>query len=126
MVVGAVITDGVIIQRLTESRIAHVARILYILSMSLEKLCCCYENLQHPARYFLSITAYRESDEIVYFEYLFFIIGNDSACNGIRARIYVDPAQDIVVKFFDRYWERAGACGRRSGEGKCAGFTDRI
>ena len=124
MILGAVITDGVIIQRLTdsvwvgldsvlnESRIAHVARILYALRTSLEKLRRYYENLQPTSipsvgtRYFPSITAYRDGDEIVHFEYLGYL-ENDSSCTAIRARTCTEPSRDIVVKFVDRYGERA-------------------
>ena len=109
MILGAVITDGVIIQRLTdcvwvgldsvlnESRIAHVARILYALRTSLAKLRRYYENLQPTSipsvgtRYFPSITAYRDGDEIVHFEYLGYL-ENDSSCTAIRARTCTEPA----------------------------------
>ena len=124
VVLGAVITDVVIIQRLTdcvwvgldsvlnESRITRVARIFYALRMSLDKLRCYYKNLQLTdipsvlACYFPSITAYRDGDKVVFFEYVGFL-ENDVSCTAIHARTCTQPAQHIVVKFVNRYGERA-------------------
>lgn len=120
---GAVITDGVIVQRLTdyvwvgidsvfnESHIAHVARVFYALKTSLEILNTYYKNQQptsdHPvgSRYFPSITAYR-GNELVRFEYVGYL-ENSPDCVTLRAQTIAEPRQDIVVKFVDRYGEKA-------------------
>jgi serine/threonine protein kinase len=114
----------VIVQRLTdyiwvgldsvlnESHITNVARIFYALKASLGKLNSYYEKVQ-PAgdlpvdsRYFPSITAYRHSNEVIHFEYVGYL-ENCPDCITLRARTNTEPAQDIVVKFVDRYGERA-------------------
>jgi serine/threonine protein kinase len=114
----------VIVQRLTdcvwvgldsvlnESRIAHVARIFYALKTSLEELRRYYTNLRPTGdpsvatRYFPSITAYRDGDETTHFKYLGFL-EDDPSCTAIHAQTCTEPVQDIVVKFVDRYGERA-------------------
>jgi serine/threonine protein kinase len=113
----------VIVQRLTdyiwvgldsvlnESRVAHVARAFYALKKSLKILASYYGDL-HPttgdpadSRYFPSITAYPQGRrEHVKFEYVGFL-ENCPDCITLRAR--TDTAQDIVVKFVDRYGQRA-------------------
>ena len=124
-ILGAIITDGVIVQRLTdyiwvgldsvlsESHIAQVARAFYALKASLKKLTSCYESLDPtgdlPAdsRYFPSITAYRpRGGGYVKFEYIGFL-ENCLDCITLHARTKPMPAQDIVVKFVDRYGQRA-------------------
>ncbi|KAF8330247.1 hypothetical protein F5887DRAFT_1287342 [Amanita rubescens] len=124
-ILGAVITDGVIVQRLTdyiwvgldsalsESHIAQVARAFYALKASREKLISCYENLDPmgdlPAdsRYFPSITAYRpHGGGHVKFKYVGFL-ENCPDCITLHARTETMPAQDIVVKFVDRYGRKA-------------------
>jgi serine/threonine protein kinase len=82
------------------------------LRTSLDKLRCYYLNLPSipsvSARYFPSITAYRDrdSDKVVHFEYIGFL-ENDVSCTAIHARTCAEPARDIVVKFVNRYGERA-------------------
>jgi len=114
----------VIVQRLTdyiwvgldsvlnELHITHVARTFYALKASLKKLDSYYESL-HPtsdlpadSRYFPSITAYRpHGGGHVKFEYVGFL-ENTPDCITLRARTRTIPAQDIVVKFVDRYGQR--------------------
>jgi hypothetical protein len=125
VIFGAVITDDVIVQRLTdyvwvglhsvlnESHITNVARIFYALKTSLERLKLYYEKVQPTtsdlpvnSRYFPSITAYRHSNEVIHFEYVGFL-ENCPDCMTLRARTHTKPAQDIVVKFVDRYGEKA-------------------
>lgn len=124
MILGAVITDGVIVQRLTdyiwvgidsvlnESHITHVAKIFHALKTSLETLSAYYKSLQptsnHPvaSRYFPSFTAYRQGDVLVQFKYVGYL-ENGPDCVTLRARTLPEPAQDIVVKFVDRYGEKA-------------------
>jgi hypothetical protein len=124
VILGAVITDGVIVQRLTdylwvgidsvliESRINHVAKIFYALKMSLEKLRAYYQRQRltyaHPAdsRFFPSITAYHQDNVFFEFEYVGYL-ENVPDCVTLRARTLLDPAQDIVVKFVDHYGEKA-------------------
>jgi serine/threonine protein kinase len=121
-ILGAVITDGVIVQRLTdcvwvgldsvlnEPHVTHVARTFHALKASLEKLNIYYESL-HPvsnfpanSRYFPSITTYPHDDGPVEFEYLGFL-ENTPDCTTLRAR--TNAGQDVVVKFVERYGERA-------------------
>ena len=97
---------------LNDSHITHVARAFYALNSSLKKLKSYYESL-HPkniladSRYFPSITAYRSDvDGHVKFKYVGFL-ENTPDCITFRARTEAIPAQDIVVKFVDRYGQRA-------------------
>ena len=124
MVQGAVITDGVIVQRLTdyvwvgidsvlnESHITHVARVFYALKTCLEKLTAYYESQQPTSdhlvgsRYFPSITAYRQGNVLVEFEYVGYL-ENGPDCVTLRAQTIAEPRQDIVVKFVNRYGEKA-------------------
>jgi serine/threonine protein kinase len=116
-ILGAVITDGVIIQRLTnyiwvglnsvlsESHITDLARTFFALKMSLKKLTAYYEGLQptsNPAgtRYFPSITAFRQNTALVDFEYVGYL-ENGPDCVTLRARTL--SGRDIVVKFVERY-----------------------
>ena len=116
MVLGAVITDGVIIQRLTdciwvgldsvlsESHIAHIARVFYALKEGLRKLRSYYEDLNPtgdlpaPSRYFPSITAYPDGAEFVQFDYVGFL-ENGPDCITLRAQTRTILSRDIVVKF---------------------------
>ena len=97
---------------LNESHITNVARIFYALKASLGKLNSYYEKVQPtgglPAdsRYFPSITAYPHGDGFIDFKYVGFL-ENCPDCTTLRARTTTEPAQDIVVKFVDRYGERA-------------------
>jgi len=115
----------VIVQRLTdyiwvgldsvlnESHIAHVARAFSALKTGLKKLDSYYEGV-HPtgglpadSRYFPSITAYRlHGGGHIEFENVGFL-ENTPDCITLRARTMTIPAQDIVVKFVDRYEQRA-------------------
>lgn len=124
MVLGAVITDGVIVQRLTnsiwvgldcvlnKSQIADVAGVFWALKMSLGKLKSYYESVNltgdQPAgsRYFPSITAYSDGNELVEFEYIGFLEDGPD-CITLCAKTRTVPSRDIVVKFVDRYGERA-------------------
>jgi serine/threonine protein kinase len=125
VILGAVITDGVIVQRLTdyiwvgldsvlyESHLIHVARAFSALKASLKELTSFYESvvptgdLPAESRYFPSFTAYRSDDGgYVKFKYVGFL-ENCPDCITLRARTETMPAQDIVVKFVDRYGQRA-------------------
>lgn len=124
MVLGAVITDGVIVQRLTdcvwvgldsvmnESRIMHAARIFHALRTTHQRLHDYYKNLQPTSiplvktRFFPSITAYQYLDNIIQFEYLGFL-ENDPSCTAIHAQTLTEPVRNIVIKFVERYGERA-------------------
>jgi serine/threonine protein kinase len=123
VVLGAVITDGVIVQRLTnsvwvgldcvlnESHIADVAKVFWALKTSLGKLRLYYESVNPsptgdpaPSRYFPSITSYHHGKELVEFDYNGFLeLGPDCVTFCARTK----AGQDIVVKFVDRYGERA-------------------
>jgi serine/threonine protein kinase len=120
VVLGAVIADMVVVQRLTdsvwvvsdsalhESRISNVARMFHSLRMGFERLHLYYRGLKPTGdlspstRFFPSITAYHDGSEIIPFEYLGYL-ENDSSCTAIRARTCTRPTRDIVVKFTERY-----------------------
>ena len=122
----AVIADGVIVQQLTnyiwvgldcvlnELPITHVVPAFYALNVSLMKLnswCGSPDSTcDLPAdstRYLPSITAYRpDGSGNVTFKYIGFL-ENCLDCITLRAQTKMIPAQDIVVKFVDRYGERA-------------------
>lgn len=124
MILGAVFTDGLIVQRLTdyiwvgldsvlnEAHISRVARIFYALKNGLDRLKSYYEKVQllgdvpADSRYFPSITAYSVGNEIVRFKYVGFLEDGPD-CTTLRAQTLTDPPLDIVVKFVDRYGERA-------------------
>ena len=81
--------------------------------MNLKKLTLFYQsvdptgNLPADSRYFPSITAYRpHGGGHVKFKYVGFL-ENCPDCITLRARTETIPAQDIVVKFVDRYGQRA-------------------
>jgi serine/threonine protein kinase len=85
----------------------------YALRKNLALLRRYYENLQPTGnprtagtRFFPSITAYREGNDIIDFEYQGFL-EDDPSCLAIRARTCTELPRDIVVKFVDRYGERA-------------------
>jgi serine/threonine protein kinase len=113
----------VIVQRLTdyiwvgldsiinESHITQVARAFNALKASLKKLTSYYESLDPTddvladSRYFPSITAYRpHGGGHVKFEYVGFL-ENSPDCITLHAR--TETMTDIVVKFVDRYGQRA-------------------
>jgi serine/threonine protein kinase len=114
----------VIVQRLTdylwvgldsvlnESHITRVARAFYALKVNLKRLTSYYESLgptdDLPAdsRFFPSITAYSHDDERVKFKYVGYL-EDGSDCITLHARTETTPAQDIVVKFVDRYGRKA-------------------
>ena len=124
-ILGAVITDGMIVQRLTdyiwvgldsvlnELHITHIARAFYALNASLKKLTSCYKSL-HPTGdspadwpYFPSITAYCPcGGGHIKFKYVGFLEDSPN-CITLRARTETMLAQDIVVKFVDCYGQRA-------------------
>jgi serine/threonine protein kinase len=113
----------VIVQRLTDyiwvgidsalsrSHVNRVASIFFALRTSLERLKSHYVNLKLDSdsahtRYFPSITTYRGEDGLeVKFEYLGYLEGG-SDCVTLRAKTK-NPAREIVVKFVERYSERA-------------------
>ena len=122
-ILGVVITDGMIVQRLTdyiragldcvfnESHIIRVARTFYALNLSLKKLDSYYKNLdltcELPAgsRYFPLITTYRCSNGggNIKFEYIGFL---ENCPDSITLRARTETMEDIVVKFVDRYGVR--------------------
>jgi hypothetical protein len=118
VILGVVITDFVVVQRLSEcswvgldsvlseSHITHVVRVLWALEMSLGNLHSYYESL-HPindfiadSRYFPSITTFPHNGEVVKFKYVGFL-ENTPDCATLRAR--TEEGRDIVVKFVERY-----------------------
>ena len=123
-VLGFAFTDCVIVQRLTDfmwvgidsaksrSHVNRVARTFYALRTSVDKLKFYYDNhtidsaRPAPTRYFPSITTYPAKDGCVQFKYLGYL-ENGFDCVTLRAQTYTEPAQDIVVKFVERYSERA-------------------
>ncbi|KAF8909284.1 hypothetical protein CPB84DRAFT_1947341, partial [Gymnopilus junonius] len=129
VILGAVITDGVIVQRLTdyvwvgldsvmnEPHITRVARILFALKTGLETLRKYYEAVQPSgsaspvdSRYFPSFTEYPGPDnQPVHFKYVGFLEDTPD-CTTLHARTDTQPAKDIVVKFVDRYGRGHTAC----------------
>ncbi len=124
MVLGVVITDIVVVQRLAdciwvgldtvhnEPHITYVARILFALRLGIDKLGSYYMSLKPggtlplESRYFPSITAYPNDDGLINFKYIGYL-ENGLDCVTLRARTCAEPTRDIVVKFVDRYGERA-------------------
>ncbi|KAG5634558.1 hypothetical protein H0H81_001534 [Sphagnurus paluster] len=124
VILGVVFTDGLIVQRLTdyiwagldsvlnETHISRVARIFYALKGGLDNLKSYYEKVELPSnlpaesRYFPSITAYSIGNELVHFKYVGFLEDSPD-CTTLHAQTLTTPPLDIVVKFVDRYGERA-------------------
>jgi serine/threonine protein kinase len=125
MVLGVVFIDGLIVQRLTdylwvgfvdcvlsETHILRVARFFYALKSGLDNLKSYYESIELPSdfpaesRYFPSITAYSVGNELVHFKYVGFLEDSPD-CTTLRARTLTTPPLDIVVKFVNRYGEKA-------------------
>lgn len=120
---GAVFTDKVVVQRLTdfiwvgtdstlnERHFYRVAHILYSLGRSIHRLHDYYLGLKldrieitelHP-RYFPSIRAYRDdSGVIVNFVYIE-PLERDATCVTFLAKTVEAPSKSIVVKFVERY-----------------------
>lgn len=123
-ILGAVFTDGLIVQHLTdyiwvgldstfnESRILRIARTFYALNKGLANLKSYYGTVEAQSlriaetRYFPSITTYPNGNECIRFKYLSFLEDGPD-CMTLRARTLTVPPRDVVVKFVDRYGERA-------------------
>jgi len=124
-VLGFAFTDRVIIQRLTDfiwagidsplsrSHVNRVASIFHALRNGLATLNSYYMDLKHdsvqpaPTRYFPSITTYTDKHgHDVKFKYVAYL-EHGSDCVTLRAQTETEPPQDIVVKFVERYSERA-------------------
>jgi serine/threonine protein kinase len=118
-------TDRVIVQRLTDyvwvgldsipndTQITHVAKVFSALRTGVKDLDSYYKDLSAKdikeqsladSRFFPWITTYRGVDGPVEFEYLGYL-ENVPDCVTLRAR--TKSGQNIVVKFVDRYGERA-------------------
>ena len=97
---------------LSGPHIARIAKVFYALATGLAELKSYYRNLSPNAgkvpadtRYFPSITAYRDEKlGLISFKYVGFL-ENDPDCTTLHAKTKAD--KDIVVKFVDRYGERA-------------------
>ena len=122
-VLGAIFTDKVVVQRLTdfiwvgtdttlnERHCYRVARILYSLGRGIRKLNEYYVGVKpnsigkpelHP-RYFPSIRAYRDaSGAIVDFAYVK-PLERDATCVTFLAKTFEASPKSIVVKFVERY-----------------------
>lgn len=123
-VLGVVITDGVIVQRLMDcvwigidsalcvARIRHVARIFSALKTGLGELHLYYESVRPNgklpvnSRYFPSITAYRDDDKLVNFEFMGYL-ENGPDCVTLRAQTCDEMRRRIVVKFVEHHGETA-------------------
>ena len=124
MILGAIVTERVIIQRLTDcvwvgfdsvpndTQITQVARVFSALKTGVQNLRSYYKGLPpneislSDSRYFPWITTYRGDNGPVQFKYLGYL-ENIPDCVTLRARTWPEPGQNIVVKFVDRYGERA-------------------
>ena len=126
-VLGAIFTDKVVVQRLTdfvwvgtdttlnEKNCYRVAHILHSLGRSLRRLSNYYLSLTldhietselHP-RYLPSIRAYRDaSSVIVNFTYVK-PLERDASCVTFLAKTLEHSPKSIVVKFVERYGEAA-------------------
>lgn len=97
---------------LNEPHILRVARSFYALNKGLANLEAYYKTvptrsvLPAETRYFPSITAYPNGNESVHFTYVGFLEDGPD-CTTLRAHTLTDPKRDVVVKFVDRYGERA-------------------
>jgi serine/threonine protein kinase len=122
-ILGAVFTDKVIVQRLTdfiwvgmsptlnEMNCDRVARIMNSLRMNVHKLRDYYRGLKviavganeiHP-RFFPSVRAYRDAKgEVVDFKYIEPLELN-STCVTFLAQTLGDSPKSVVVKFVERY-----------------------
>jgi hypothetical protein len=126
-ILGAVFTDKVVVQRLSdfiwvgtsaslnEAQCRRIAHILYSLRQNIVKLRDYYLAVQvgpidRPllSRYFPSINAYRDDStkKIVHFTYLQ-PLENNAACVIFLAQTNERPPKPIVVKFVERYGEAA-------------------
>jgi len=124
-VLGFAFTEHVIVQRLTDfiwvgidsalsrSHVNRVARIFHALKTSLVKLTTYYKThvmespRPAPTRYFPSITTYgKDPHQRVRFKYLGYL-ESGSDCVTFHAQTCTEPVQNIVVKFVERYSERA-------------------
>ena len=131
-VLGAVFTDKVIVQRLTDmtwvglssteedARVYHFARILVALRKSLNKLSTFYMDVAnagiptlsqtgpHP-RFFPHPTTFSQDGRTFHFRYLT-ALEDDHACVTYLAMMLDENSQDagekVVVKFVARYGER--------------------
>ena len=124
MVLGLVITDVVVAQRLTdciwlgldsvhsEPHIENVTRVFSALKLGVKKLDSYYKSLKPDdsppleSRYFPSITSYRGVDGLVDFEYIGYL-ENCLGCVTLRARTRGESSSNIVVKFVHRYGDTA-------------------
>ena len=124
MVLGVVITDVVIVQRLTdciwlrldsvhsEPHIENVTRFFSALKLGVKKLGLYYKNLKPDdlsllnSGYFSSITSYRGDDGLINFEYIGYL-EKCSDCVTLCARTCGESSSNIVVKFVDRYGDMA-------------------
>ncbi|KAJ7241717.1 hypothetical protein B0H12DRAFT_42281 [Mycena haematopus] len=126
VVVGAVFTSQIIVQRLTDyvwlgnsrvdddDHVLRVARILFSLQASIEELQTYYMHLEpqpfdlkhlHP-RFFPSITSYHSNGEDVVFTYIS-PLESDPACMTFLAALDKTANKKVVIKFVKRYGEEA-------------------
>ncbi|KAF8879428.1 hypothetical protein CPB84DRAFT_1852103 [Gymnopilus junonius] len=121
---GAVVPDGFIVQRLTdyiwvgldsvlnETHISRIARIFYALKSGLDNLKSYYEavelsgDLPAESLYVPSINAFHINKKLFPFKYVGFL-EDCPDCTTLRAQSLTTPPRDVVIKFVDRYGERA-------------------
>ena len=95
-----------------EPHIKYVTRFFSALKLGVNKLGSYYKSVKPDdtsaleSRYFPSITSYRNDDGLVDFEYLGYL-EDRSDCVTLRARTRAKSSSVIVVKFVDRYGDRA-------------------
>jgi serine/threonine protein kinase len=125
-ILGAIFTDKVIVQRLTDyiwvafdtilsdTHFNRVAHIMHSLRRNVEKLREYYVQLKliavgpkdvHP-RFFPSVCAYRDDERVVGFKYVK-PLQLDSTCVTFLAETLADSPKSVVVKFVQRYGEEA-------------------
>ncbi|KAJ6494397.1 hypothetical protein C8R45DRAFT_824657 [Mycena sanguinolenta] len=123
-VLGTVLTDKCIVQRLTDfiwlgngavlndsRQCLRVARVLHSLTRSLENLRKYYVTLTsssnfEPSRFFPSPTSFLSSGALVYFEYLE-ALERDAVCVTFLCRTREAQPRSVVVKFAQTYCPEA-------------------
>ncbi|CAA7260724.1 unnamed protein product [Cyclocybe aegerita] len=127
-VMGAVLTDKVVVQRLTDmmwlaessteeaSRVYNAARVLSALRVCLKTLSNYYQGLHqsdippvtntapHPRFYsYPALFTDGETARVIRFQFLRAMEEDDDTCVMFQAKILDDPSDLIIVKFVSRY-----------------------
>ncbi|PCH37406.1 hypothetical protein WOLCODRAFT_84409 [Wolfiporia cocos MD-104 SS10] len=123
VICGAVLTSSAIVHHLTDyiwlghsrtvddDRALRLARTFYALGRAIKRLESFYEGLVPPhdenARFFPLATAYKAGEQTINFKYVKPLKGSDASCATFLAAECEGARRRIVVKFVERYGERA-------------------